>query len=148
MPRSPSLRARRALVVALLAAVSVATLATDVAASALAVTLSAAGATTPAGVGRGHGHRRWWVRSRSTCWWEGDAQDLDDVEFRSYFRMEWSAFYGLADDLKPDLERSTTRFRTAIDYETVLAMGLYRLATGAAGVYVGRLAAACDGGSE
>jgi hypothetical protein len=72
------------------------------------------------------------VRSRNTSWWDGDAQDLDDAEFRSYFRMVWSAFYALADDLKPDVQLKDTRYRKAVDYEAVVAMALYRLATGAA----------------
>jgi hypothetical protein len=88
---------------------------------AAAASLQAAGATTSTGVGRGHGSRRWWKRERNLSWWEGDAQDCDDDEFRSHFRMDWNAFYKLADDLRPDIERKNTRLRKAVDYEAVVA---------------------------
>jgi hypothetical protein len=131
MARRPSLRRRRALTVLILASASLALVAAVLASCAVAASLQAAGATKSTGVGRGHGNRRWWKRERNLSWWEGDAQDLDDNEFRSHFRMDWNAFYTLADDLRPDIERKNTRFRNAVDYEAVVAMALYRLATGA-----------------
>jgi len=129
MARRPS-RRRRALAVVAAATVSLTVLGVVVAVCA-ATACSANECEAPSGVGRGHGARRWWVRDRRQCWWDGDAQDLDDADFRSYFRMEWSSFYALADDLRPDVQGQKTRFRASVDYEAAVAMALYRLATGA-----------------
>ena len=134
MARGPSLRRRRALAVAVLATASMTLLAAVLASCAVAASLATAAAPRAGGSGRGHGARRWWVQHKSSCWWNGDAQDLDDADFRAHFRMEWTAFYALADELRPDVQRQNTRFRDALDYEAVVAMALYRLATGVAGL--------------
>ena len=129
----------------MLATASLALLAAVVASCAAAASLATAAGPQAAGVGRGHGARRWGVKHKSSCWWNDDAQDLDDAGFRAEFRMEWSAFYALADDLRLDVQRQDTKFRAALDYEAVVAMALYRLATGVArtgrGAHASRLGA-------
>jgi hypothetical protein len=75
--------------------------------------------------------RRWWVRERPACWWDTTAQELDDKDFRSNFRMCWDTFYFVADTLRPQIQRQDTHWRQALGFQKVTAMALYRLATGA-----------------
>ena len=74
--------------------------------------------------------RRWWVRPRAACWWDTDAQLLDDAEFRGHFRMCWDTFYAVCDLLRDRIERQDTQMHNAVHYEKVVAMALWRLATG------------------
>ena len=78
----------------------------------------------------GSGGRRWWVQPRAACWWDTDAQLMDDTEFRSHFRMCWSTFYAVCDLVRDAVERKDTQLRDAIHFEKVTAMALWRLATG------------------
>ena len=78
---------------------------------------------------RGEG-RRWWTKPRAACRWDTDAQVMDDAEFRSHFRMCWDTFYAVCDLLRDRIERQDTRLRNAIHFEKVVAMALWRLATG------------------
>ena len=74
--------------------------------------------------------RRLWVRERPPAWWDTTAQDFDDAEFRSHFRMCWETFYFVADTLRPQIQRKDTRWREALGFQKVTAIALYRLATG------------------
>ena len=74
--------------------------------------------------------RRWWVRPRAASWWDTDAQEMDDAEFRSHFRMCWETFYAVCDVVRDAVERQDTQLRSAIHFEKVTAMALWRLATG------------------
>jgi hypothetical protein len=75
--------------------------------------------------------RRVWVRERPAAWWDTTAQEFDDAEFRSNFRMCWETFYFVADMLRPQIQRQDTRWREALGFQKVTAIALYRLATGA-----------------
>lgn len=86
---------------------------------------------SPATVPQGRRKRRWWARERSACWWDTEAQDFDDKEFRSNFRMCWETFYFIADTIRPQIQRQDTTWRPALGFQRVTAMALYRLATGA-----------------
>jgi|688.fasta_scaffold229182_3 hypothetical protein len=86
---------------------------------------------SPATVPQGRRKRRWWARERSACWWDTEAQDFDDKEFRSNFRMCWETFYFVADTIRPQIQRQDTTWRPALGFQRVTAMALYRLATGA-----------------
>jgi hypothetical protein len=131
MPRDPARRRKLAAAIVVAAAASLTLLLSImVVCGATTLAVQAGRRVTVSGVGRGRGFRRCWARDRHLCWWDGEAQDLSDAEFRTFFRMTWDPFYHLADLLRPDVERQTTKFRDAIDYEKVVAMALYRLGTG------------------
>jgi hypothetical protein len=71
------------------------------------------------------------VRERAACWWDTDAKQLSDEEFRSNFCMCWKTFYYVCDLVEARVQCKDTQFRDALDIERVVAMALWRLATGA-----------------
>jgi hypothetical protein len=89
------------------------------------------GAVAPLlGLREGRASRRWWVAPRAACWWDTDAQNLDDADFRTHFRMCWATFYFVCDVVRDAVERQDTQLRDAIHFEKATAMALWRLATG------------------
>lgn len=74
--------------------------------------------------------RAQWAADRAPSWWETMAPGLSDKEFRSHFRACWATFHYIVDAVGDAVEAKTTGWRAAIPRDKVVAIALYRLATG------------------
>ena len=74
--------------------------------------------------------RRFWVKpGRTSSWWDNMLNGVClDSDWKDYFRMSRCNFEKLCDDLRPLLERRTTRMRKPLSVETQVAVTLYYLA--------------------
>ena len=74
--------------------------------------------------------RRMWVRpGRTNIWWENFINDkVVDDEWKENFRMSKPNFMKLCDQLRPYIEKETTRFRKPLSVETQVAITLYYIA--------------------
>jgi hypothetical protein len=74
--------------------------------------------------------RRLWLRpGRTSTWWDNMLNGVcPDSERKDNFRMSRCNFEELCDDLRPLLERHTTRMRKPLSVETQVAVTLYYLA--------------------
>ena len=71
-----------------------------------------------------------WCRQRSTEWWRGVLAGLHgDGWWRENLRMTRETFETVCDELRPHLERQTTRFRQPVSVEARIAVTIWRLAT-------------------
>jgi hypothetical protein len=73
--------------------------------------------------------RRFWVKpGRTSSWWDNMLNGVClDSDWKDNFRMSRCNFEKLCDDLRPLLERRTTRMRKPLSVETQVAVTLYYL---------------------
>ncbi|XP_071962759.1 uncharacterized protein [Antedon mediterranea] len=72
-----------------------------------------------------------WSRNRSTQWWDIDClMQYDDQQWYANFRMTRGPFHLLCNQLHPHIVRMDTRMRRPVSVIKLVAMTLYRLATG------------------
>ena len=71
-----------------------------------------------------------WSMQRSSDWWRGVLDGLyGDGWWRENLRMTRDTFQMICDELRPYLERQTTRFRQPVSVEARVAVTIWRLAT-------------------
>ena len=71
-----------------------------------------------------------WVRpGRANIWWENFINDkVVDDEWKENFRLSKPNFMKLCDQVRPYIEKETTRFRKSLSVETQVAITLYYIA--------------------
>ena len=71
-----------------------------------------------------------WCKPRSTECWKGVTSGLyGDMWWRQNLRMSHETFSMLCNELRPHLQRETTRFCEPLSVETRVAVTVWRLAT-------------------
>lgn len=89
-------------------------------------------ADIPSGSGSVPGHRRLWVKERTTDWWDRVSQpDFPEEEFRREFRMSKSTFDLICEELDATVTKKNTMLRDAIPAPKRVGVCVWRLATGA-----------------
>ncbi|KFK29537.1 hypothetical protein AALP_AA7G147000 [Arabis alpina] len=84
------------------------------------------------GSGSGPGHRRLWVKERTTDWWDRVSKpDFPEEEFRKEFRMSKSTFDLICEELDATVTKKNTMLRDAIPAPKRVGVCVWRLATGA-----------------
>ncbi|XP_037501111.1 uncharacterized protein LOC119374985 [Rhipicephalus sanguineus] len=76
-------------------------------------------------------HRERWSFQRNEHWFEDTLPHLGEQHFRQAFRVSPTTFRYLVESWRPSLERQTTNMREAISVEKRVAVGMYRLCSGA-----------------
>jgi hypothetical protein len=94
-------------------------------------------ATLTSGIDVVRAGRDWWVFPKSHTEWEviqnkiwRTSPALLDSKWKQYYRMPYTTYLELVEELRPWMERQNTRFRAAIPIKKAVAMVLYRLAKG------------------
>ena len=73
-------------------------------------------------------HPEVWCKYRSTEWWRDVMNGLyGDDWWKENLRMSESTFKLLCDELRPHIERQTTKFREAVSVEARVAVTIWRL---------------------
>uniref|UniRef100_A0A1J3JTR6 Putative nuclease HARBI1 n=1 Tax=Noccaea caerulescens TaxID=107243 RepID=A0A1J3JTR6_NOCCA len=89
-------------------------------------------ADIPSGSGSAPGHRRLWVKERTTDWWDRVSRpDFPEEEFRREFRMSRSTFNLICEELDATVTKKNTMLRDAIPAPKRVGVCVWRLATGA-----------------
>lgn len=84
----------------------------------------------PALLAGGHAERAAWAYAKAPSWWDTTVPNLSDADFRSNFRVCPDTFEYIVGEVAGAVQAADTRWRKALPAQKVVAIALYRLATG------------------